>query len=248
MYNICDDIKPIDTEENFFSKELDILTKNKKFFSSNKKYIDEMLDIINSRSNISIRVLDWFVANYSKTYNTCYKIKINGKEDYFYVHNEYKNQLNGCSKLYFDPFCRKRKIIYNYKYIDSDNKKQNIIFISSIGQLNFFKWAIRNKVIKHVQLHLKEIESDMKETYKRNKENKLSSLTNKTSIKKDEIIINEKPDPIICSSDKINNVIISPNKKINNIKDTKNKRQQLSKSVYELGIQKSSISVNLDFD
>ena len=52
----------------------------------------------------------------------------------------------------------------------------DINFYSSIGQLNFFQWAIRNKVIKYVHLHLKEIEYDMKETSKKNKEKKMNIL------------------------------------------------------------------------
>ena len=96
------------SNEKFTPKERDILEKNKNFFSSDPKYIKEMLEIINGESEISIRVLDWFVANYSKKNNTSYRIKINERDEYFYVNNEYKNQLNGYSKLYFDPFCRKK--------------------------------------------------------------------------------------------------------------------------------------------
>ena len=36
--------------------------------------IDKLLQIITSNSNISIRVLDWFVTNYSKKFNIIYKI------------------------------------------------------------------------------------------------------------------------------------------------------------------------------
>lgn len=36
--------------------------------------IDKILPIITSNSSISIRVLDWFVTNYSKKYNIIYKI------------------------------------------------------------------------------------------------------------------------------------------------------------------------------
>src|SRR5271154_5760781 len=150
-----EDFKLVKTTEKFNTTELEILAKNKKFFSTDRKYIDALLEIINGESNISIRVLDWFVSNYSKKKNTVYKIRINGKEDYFYVNNEYKNQLNSYSKWYFDPFCRKQKLIYSYK---DKNNKNNISFYSSIGQLNFFQWAIRNKVIKYVQSHIKEIE------------------------------------------------------------------------------------------
>lgn len=240
------------SNEKFTSKEKDILEKNKKFFSTDRKYIDAMLEIINGESEISIRVLDWFVANYSKKNNTFYKIKINGKEDFFYVNNEYKNQLNGYSKLYFDPFCRKKKVVYTYR--DKDNDKKSLSFISSIGQLNFFQWAIRNKVIIYVKLHIKEIEQDMKETSKKNKEKKAASNSINDNDDEDDIkeyIKNNDPDPVICSSDKINSLHISPMKKIVQPKsesDKKNKRQQLSKSVYEVGIKKSNMPIKLDFD
>ena len=239
------------SNEKFTSKERDILEKNKNFFSTDRKYIDAMLEIINGESEISIRVLDWFVANYSKKNNTFYKIKINGKEDFFYVNNEYKNQLNGYSKLYFDPFCRKKKVIYTYR---SKDGKNDINFLSSIGQLNFFQWAIRNKVITYVKLHIKEIEEDMKETSKKNKEKKAAALSEASSdkpIKEDPNNDNDDPDPVICSSDKINNVRISPSKKILQNKsdsEKKSKRQQLSKSVYDFGIKKSNIPIKLDFD
>jgi hypothetical protein len=238
------------TNEKFTSKEKDILEKNKNFFSTDRKYIDAMLKIIDGESEISIRVLDWFVANYSKKNNTIYKIKVNRVDSLFNVNIEYKNQLNGYSKQYFDPFCRKKKVIYSYKNIDGE---KDINFVSSIGQLNFFQWAIRNKVIKHVELHLKEIENDMKETSKKNKEKKLAALTKITLSESsdDDEIRNDDPDPIICSSDKINSVHISPLKKSSNSKsdsDSKSKRQQLSKSVYDHGIKKSNIPIKLDFE
>lgn len=243
-----EDFKSISNEK-FITKEKDILERNKNFFSTDSKYIDAMLDIINGESDISIRVLDWFVANYSKKNNTFYKIKINGKDDFFYVNNEYKNQLNGYSKQYFDPFCRKKKVVYNYK---SKNNDKNITFLSSIGQLNFFHWAIRYKIITYVKRHLKEIEDDMKETTKKNKAKKQAALQEANSDELDiEDNVSDDPDPFICSSDRINNIRISPAKKVSSNKsssDGKSKRQQLSKSVYDFGIKKSNIPIRLDFD
>ena len=245
-----DDFKSLSNEK-FTTKEKEILEKNKLFYSADPKYINEMLEIINGESEISIRVLDWFVSNYSKKNNTFYKIKINGRDDFFYVNNQYKNQLNGYSKQYFDPFCRKKKVAYTYK---NNGSSKDIIFLSSIGQLNFFQWAIRNKVIKYVKLHIKEIEEDMKETSKRNKEKKLArskELKNSNDVE-DEEFYSDEPDPVICSSDKINNIKISPAKKISsNSKsdsDGRSKRMQLSKSVYDYGIKKTNMPIKLDFD
>lgn len=159
MDNQSENFKPLDTTEQFTVEEYDILKKINNFFSNNGNNVNIMLKIINGESEISIRVLDWFVANYSKKNNTYYHLEINGRHDLFYVHDEYKNLLNDNSKLYFDPFCRKRKIIYCYK---SKNDEKDINFISSIGQLNFFQWAIRNKIINYIQKHIEEIKTSMK--------------------------------------------------------------------------------------
>lgn len=154
----------INSKEIISQKEMIILDKNKQFFSRDKKYIDAVLTIKNGESNISIRLLDWFVSNYSKEYNTCYQISINNIQSSFCVYNEYKNQLNGYNKKYFDPFCRGKKILCLY-----GDGLVNIEFTSSIGQLNFFKWAIRNGIIAYIQNNIEEIESDMKNRIKENR-------------------------------------------------------------------------------
>lgn len=236
------------TNEKFSQKEIDILEKNKKFFSSNKDYVYTMLDIIDRKSDTSIRSIDWFVANYSKKYNTYYKIKINDKFEYFYVNDQYKNNLKSYSKEYFDPFCRRKKIIYTYRMEDDEP----ITFISSIGQLNFFRWAIRNKIIKYVELHREEIEIDHRETSKKIREHKLTHREEMRlgKLSYEEVIAQRNdPDPIICSSDKMTSIFISPNKSSSSKSDSdKNRRQKLSKSVYDYGIKKSNFPIKLDFD
>lgn len=242
--NNVDDFEPT-TKEKFTSKEIDILIKNKKFYSANKKYVDILLEIINGESDISIRAIDWFVINYSKKNNTCYKIKINNKIELFNVNSEYQNQLNGYSKDYFDPFCRDNKLTYTYKHGNGKIK-----FMSSIGQLNFFRWAIRNKIINYVSRHLDEIEKDHKETDKKNKERKKMTIPKKTKTNSD-FIISDDPDPIICSSDKIKSLNITPIKSSSNNKsETENKTKRLSssRSTYNHGIKKISMPIKLDFD
>ena len=70
--------------------------------------LDIMLDIINGQSKISLRLLDWFVTNYSKKYFTTYFIHdtTNDAPIRFKVYNNYKLKLKSYSKTRFDPFCR----------------------------------------------------------------------------------------------------------------------------------------------
>jgi hypothetical protein len=133
------------------------------------------LNIIINSSNISLRVIDWFVTNYSKKHNIEYKIGIN----HFNVYISYKSQLKSYSKKFFDPFCRRSRI--NYKSTIS----------TTMGQLNFFKWAISNHVIEHVINNYKAIELDMNMSMTKNVKNnnrkkrkELSKSSYKTLTKK----------------------------------------------------------------
>lgn len=62
-----------------------------------------MVDMINSKSDISLRVLDWFTTKYSKR-----KIDFKMKKDTHItdIHISYKAQLKTYKKKYFDPFRR----------------------------------------------------------------------------------------------------------------------------------------------
>ena len=96
-----------------------------------------------------------------------YNIEKDGENIRFKVFDDYKLKLKAYSKKRFDPFCRWDRVTFPY----GDNK-----FIqTTIGQLNFFKWAIENKVIDYINNHYKEIDTDM---------NLRNSLGNKKRIDK----------------------------------------------------------------
>ena len=124
------------------SKE-DVLLHSLYEFYQNKSYIDKILPIVTGNSEISLRVLDYFVTNYAKNNN----IVLNKTTNYN-IYQDYKNKLKSYNKRFFDPFCRiNKKNMTNkiaFKY-ESDK-----IIITTIGQLNFFRWAIKNKIIDYV--------------------------------------------------------------------------------------------------
>jgi len=156
--NNCDFIATaIDNSFVFDQKELDMLENNKKFYTSNPEHVNILLSIINGKSIISLRIIDWFIYNFAKKNDICYGMKYN-------VFDEYQNLMTGYGKRYFDLFCRgNNKIMIHYKTVNND-----INFITSIGQLNFFRWAIKNKIIHYVIENVDIIENDMKEAYKYN--------------------------------------------------------------------------------
>lgn len=159
-------------------------------FYDNLININEFLDIINSKSVISIRLIDHFITKYSKKNKVCYKIQDNVENSLFYVFQSYKQQLKRFQKKHFDPFARGIRIPY---FI------QDTVIITTIGQLNFFNWFISKNILDFVIKNKSLIENDM------NKNKNISQL-NDNKLKK-QIKIYKKCDVKIVSHNIMNNMI-----------------------------------------
>ena len=141
---------------NNLNTQNDLLMKNLMEFYHNHDNLQKMMYIINGETKISLRIVDWFVTNYAKKYYTIYEIpsQRNSQETYrFKVYNDYKLKLKAYSKRRFDPFCRWERISIPY-----DEEK---FMETTIGQLNFFKWAIENRIIDYIENNYQIIEKDM---------------------------------------------------------------------------------------
>jgi hypothetical protein len=200
---------------------LDTLIK----FYENKDHLNKMVSIINGVSKLSLRIIDWFVTNYSKKYfviynlpsshattNWCCSLRsgdplnlpsgesmnspsqatanfhlptqatanwyspplhsgeslnsptvLRTSGDFqniqqppdtrFKVYNEYKLKLKAYGKVNFDPFCRWSRITIPFN--------EDYYMETTIGQLNFFKWAIENQILDYIDEHYEDIEADM---------------------------------------------------------------------------------------
>jgi hypothetical protein len=191
--------KVISTTE-FNSKEMYYYKYVNKYFKNNSlDVINKMIDIIEKDSDISLRILDWFVTRYSNKYNISYKLSENDIDD-FNVHISYKAQLKSYKKRYFDPFRRRKK--FNYYYHKTDKSKY---ILTTIGQLNFFRWAFANKIIEYVEKYHKDISKAMNKSNKEEKKKK----TEKLKLKKEQNI------------KKVKKIIKIDNKKINISADKK---------------------------
>ncbi len=141
-----------------------LLMLNLKQFYSDKINISIILPVLEGKTPISLRSLDWFVTNYSKNNN----IIFNRNNTFYNVWLDYKSQLKAFSKKNFDPFCRRERIVFEFlpkKYLTT-----------TVGQLNFFKWAIENNILEYVSENIKLIEKDMNIV---NNKNALNITTNK---------------------------------------------------------------------
>ena len=171
--------------KNITSKQALLIIPITKYFS-NKKTLKKLITILKGES-ISLRLIDWFVTNYCKKFNVLYNLndfkdkdqviienpeqtptqtstqtpselttqqkKDQSFDNFIIVHNNYKGQLKAYSKKNFDPFCRRNRIRFYYD--------ENKYFITTVGQLNFFKWALENYIINYIKGHIKDIENDM---------------------------------------------------------------------------------------
>ena len=147
-----------------------------------KNKIELFSDIINQKTPLSLRLLDWLVTNYSKKYNITYPLKYNSETVYFNVYIDYKNQLKAYSKKFFDPFCRQKRLIidsHTFKWrtytSEEDITKKDII--TTVGQLNFFRWFIENKIIDYALCNVELIDRDMMATVNSKKRGKRSVLS-----------------------------------------------------------------------
>ena len=168
----------------------ELLLTNLLTFYGKEDNMDRLVNVINGQSRISLRIIDWFVTNYAKKNFTVYSIPaknkcstvINGEENFerFKVFHNYKLELKAYSKVRFDPFSRRERIAIPYK--------DNTCLQTTIGQLNFFKWAIENQLLEYIEKNYDEIEADM------NARNSISKKgteldNNKTRKKREELSI-----------------------------------------------------------
>ena len=165
----------------------DLLLKNLMIFYNTEENdnLDKMLRIITGESKISLRIVDWFATNYAKKYYTLYVIDqtIENVARRFKVYDDYKLKLKAYSKKRFDPFCRWDRISIPYK--------DGNCIETTIGQLNFFKWALENKVVDYIEQNYDTIEKDMnnRNSTSKRKELLLVGDNSKTRKKREELSI-----------------------------------------------------------
>ncbi len=166
---------------NYNTQNTLLLTKLLEFYKDVEN-LDKMLAIINGDSKISLRIVDWFVTNYAKKHYTTYEI-ISQNNKRFKVYIDYKLKLKAYSKKRFDPFCRWDRINIPYK--------GETVVQTTIGQLNFFKWALENEIIKYIDENFGKIEKDMNSRNSTSKKKEISTekTKNKTRKRREELSV-----------------------------------------------------------
>lgn len=186
------------------SQEQMILTYMEQFYKEPRNS-QKLFKLLNGRT--SIRLVDYFTTNYSKKFRSNIMLTTNKKiqnvessqvlkddrnieditsidvksknQNYqiFNIHSSYKSQLKAWNKKYFDPFSRGDRIVFFLN---------DVCIITTIGQLNFFKWFINNKIYKYIKEHYDDIEQNMNSNKQSTRTNKKPS-SNKSYYKKNQI-------------------------------------------------------------
>jgi hypothetical protein len=162
-YNSC-----VYKKLNLTSQEI-LLLKSLEEFYNNSKYFDLLFDIIEGTSAISRRTFEYFVTKYSMVHNISYLLEEKEKSSIFTVHSSYKDQLKAHKKKYFDPFGRGERIPFF---------SNNNCIITTIGQLNFYRWFFTKKIYDYCVNNYNTIQNEL--------------LTNKTVKKRSRYNIGKK--------------------------------------------------------
>jgi hypothetical protein len=121
-------------------------------FYSARTDLDKLIPILQGDGDISLRLIDWFVTNYAKKHHVSYML---GDQE-FIVYLNYKSQLKAFSKKLFDPFCRRERILFQCGLHPS--------FETTVGQLNFFRWAFEKHILTYIRTHLQDIIREEKQS------------------------------------------------------------------------------------
>ena len=135
-----------------------ILSNALKFYSKSDNY-HKLRKIINHKpgknyenGKVSLRLIDWFITNYTKENKT----SIKKKDGVFIIHEKYKQMIKSYHKKKIDPFNRNCEIIT----IKLDKISNNSLE-TSLCQMQFIKWIIEYEILDYIIEHQDAIHTDL---------------------------------------------------------------------------------------
>ena len=174
-----------------------LLTSLTDYYNNHAENRQILKDIINGKHKLSLRLIDWLVTHYAKTNNIFYWIHKNNNQIFeaypthlsevidgknlkkISLYLDYRAQLKSYAKINFDSFRRHNRITF---FLDLE---KNDFIETTIGQLNFFRWAFSNNVITYAVNNYDKIYQNMinNNTYNKQK-NESNSMGNMQEITK----------------------------------------------------------------
>ena len=168
-------------------QETIILKSVEEYFNNNDNFMI-LKTIVDGSNIISRRTIEYFVTKYSNIKNITYLLERDNKKIKFNVYSSYKDKLKCHKKKYFDPFGRGDRIPFF---------SNNTCIITTIGQLNFYKWFITNNIYKYSLDNHNQIQESLLENFNKNK--KKSCKKNNYSYFNSNIVKNQYNVPVNLS-------------------------------------------------
>lgn len=157
----------VDSADDTLSRKDGILLDSVlQWYNQERARVQTFSDIVNHKNGLSLRIIDWLITNFSKAFSVA--IESDGLPRN--LRRDYHKNLSAHNKKNFDPFARRRRI-------------RIILFgqehrVSTIGQLNFFRWFLSRNLVGFLLENKAVIEKHMKES-----ENKTSLVIVQSSPK-----------------------------------------------------------------
>lgn len=120
-------------------------------FYSNEEHFNTVYRIVNQKTVLSLRLLEFVCTHIAKQ-----GLVLHVGEKTVYLDSAYQDRLDSQGKVFFDPFRRNPKSRFIMEKFDKE-------LDTNIAQLRFFKFAIRNGVIKYATENFRTIEAAMSE-------------------------------------------------------------------------------------
>ena len=149
--NLANDGK-VGVDEDISRKDGILLTSVLQWFNHDQSRVTTFSDIVNHKNGLSLRIIDWLITNFSRAFSVA--IESDGLPRN--LCKDYHKNLAAHNKKNFDPFARRRRI----HIVLFGNERR----VSTIGQLNFFRWFLSKDLVGFLLENKLVIEKHMKDS------------------------------------------------------------------------------------
>lgn len=131
------------------------------------------------KPSVSLRTIEWLASSYSKRHNVSYYVKhSDGTRFLFHMHSSYKSQIKAYTRNNFDPFRRKTSATIHLPSMQTSPQPGDTS-LTTLSQVNFFRWVFENNVIDYALKNLEAIHQDIESRERRPSRTSSQSLQSK---------------------------------------------------------------------
>ena len=132
-------------------QDRDVLMMSIKRFYGKPENVAQMVSVVQGTPDASLRMIEWFITNHAKKN----EVILSRGGDQLNMYHSYRSALKTFSKEQFDPFRRHERI----RFVYGDEASE--VLETTVGQLNFFKWAIETGALDYIKANKAFIEAQM---------------------------------------------------------------------------------------